>query len=288
MFDLTSTTRKLWHASAVSAVLLALAAGTSTAQSIRTDFLQPGEMLQYKVKWNFLRLGTVTVRTARDTTSADTTLYRLQMRVESNPDLPVVSIRETNESTVSTSNLMSLRYHGKHRSGEQVSEICYTYDRAARRAACFERNCQTGSVMVQDTLLDVPPYVEGASLLFYARALVHCGNAVSVPTIVNAKLFSTILDFRGPLVETEVDGVESPVRALKYTGRANWSGGTGAGLSGSFTGWISDDGAAVPLRAEMQVLVGSITIELEQWQRPGWTPPSGLRASTGDNREDRQ
>ncbi len=252
----------------------------SDAQGRSGDYLLTGEVLQYKVKWNFLRLGTITVRTLRDTASPDPSLFRLVMIVESNPDLGVVDIREFNESIVRASNLMSLRFRGKHRYGDNVTEMTFSYDTAHRSAACFERDCRTGGILVADTLHDVPPYVEGASLLLYSRSLLHCGRVVRVPTMVGGKLSSTTLDFTGSVEEVDVEGIEWPVRALKYTGEAEWDGGSSAGLSGSFTGWMSDDGAAIPLRAEMHVIVGSITIELEKWNRPGWTPPQAMRAAS--------
>lgn len=248
------------------------------AQDLRQDVLQAGEELRYKVRWNFLRLGTIILRTLRDTASNDPGLYRLRMIVESNPDLAVVSIREFNESIVRASNLASLRFRGKHRNGDDVKEILFSYDTVAHSAARSERDCVSGNLLFADTLHDVPPYVEGTSLLFYSRSLLHCGRVVNVPTMVGRTLSSTTLDFRGKVEQVDVEGVDWPVRARKYTGSADWNGGSSAGISGSFTGWMSDDAAAIPLKAEMHILVGSITIELEQWNRPGWTPPTAMRA----------
>lgn len=252
----------------------------ASAQERSAEFLRAGEVLQYKVRWNFLRLGTITLRTVRDTASSDTSQYRLLMIVESNPDLMVVRIREFNESIVQRPSLTSLHYRGKHRSGDDLKEIIYSYDPETHRASCVQRDCRSRSILQADTLEDVPPYVEGASLLFYSRSLLHCRAVVKVPTMVGGKLSSTTLDFTGAVEETDVEGVDLPVRCRKYTGYADWSGGSSAGVSGSFTGWMSDDTAAIPLRAEMHVLLGSITIELEKWDRPGWNPPPALRAAS--------
>jgi hypothetical protein len=35
-------------------------------------------------------------------------------------------------------------------------------------------------------------------------------------------------------------------------------------------GWISDDAEAIPVFAEVKVLIGHLKIELESWQRNGW------------------
>jgi hypothetical protein len=56
-----------------------------------------------------------------------------------------------------------------------------------------------------------------------------------------------------------------------FDGRADFVGIFG--LTGGFEGWFSNDEARVPIMAKMKVLIGSVTIELMRWNRPGWTPP---------------
>jgi len=46
------------------------------------------------------------------------------------------------------------------------------------------------------------------------------------------------------------------------------------GLSGKFEGWFSDDDAHIPIKAKMNVYVGSVVIELVKWKRGSWNPPS--------------
>jgi hypothetical protein len=45
------------------------------------------------------------------------------------------------------------------------------------------------------------------------------------------------------------------------------------GMTGEFTGWFSDDEAAVPIKGELKVLLGTVTVELIGWKRSGWSPP---------------
>jgi hypothetical protein len=42
---------------------------------------------------------------------------------------------------------------------------------------------------------------------------------------------------------------------------------------GDFKGWFSDDTAVIPITAEMKVILGSVKIELNQWNRKGWNSP---------------
>jgi hypothetical protein len=43
-------------------------------------------------------------------------------------------------------------------------------------------------------------------------------------------------------------------------------------MSGEFHGWVTDDDAAVILKAEVKILLGSVRIELESYERTGWSP----------------
>jgi hypothetical protein len=45
------------------------------------------------------------------------------------------------------------------------------------------------------------------------------------------------------------------------------------GLTGPFEGWFSNDDARVPIRANMEVMLGSVKVELIGWNRGGWNPP---------------
>lgn len=242
---------------------------------------QIGERLQYKVKWGFLRLGTVTICTGRDTSCANPALFKLTMVVQSNPDLRAVWIWEYNESIMDGSALLSRRFLSKQVSGDDGIQVRLSYDVQRRVVTYVQQELYTGKLMMADTLRDVPPYVEGPSLFFLARCLARTRRSLSVPTCVDGKMSSTLLDFTLPTEDIEVDAIPHPVRVRKYIGAAQWQGGA-AGLTGSFAGWVSDDEAAVPLKAEMKVLLGSIHVELEKWDRVGWIPPKGLHASNNN------
>jgi hypothetical protein len=241
---------------------------------------QPGEILRYKVKWHFVRLGTITVRTFRDSTCASPADYKLSMTVESNPDLSFVSIREYNESQMMSGFVGSRGFRAKHYDGETCTTVQRKYDEAGQTVVSCVRNGDTGLVIRSDTLHAVSSYVEGPSLFLFARCTNRTRGSGSIPTLVGGEMSKTDFQFDGEIEEVEVDACDQPVRTRKFTGFAHWTGGTSVGLTGEFTGWLSDDDAAVPMRAEMRTLLGPITLELEQWTRDGWIPPTTLQAST--------
>jgi hypothetical protein len=236
--------------------------------------IQPGEVLQYSVSWNFLRLGTIAVVTKHDSSAEDPNRCLLVMHVLSNPDLPFVDIREFNESKVDVRSLMSDAFRGTHCGGEDCLEVRYEYQRESRKVDVAQW-LQTGEKpLVPDTSFSCPPFVDGPSLFFFARAHSLDRGNLDVPTLVNGVMASTRLEFDGTGEPVELECLDYPVASRKISGFADWRGGGAAGMTGRFTGWLSDDAEAVPLVAEMEILLGSIRIELEAWQRTGWTPPS--------------
>lgn len=258
-----------------------LIVNTAVGQPVRVcdKVLQSGEELIYKVKWQFFRLGTITIRTERDNSSTDSTLYKLTMLVESNPEVPFVKIREYYESLVSMTNMMSKCFYARQENGKERLEIRLAYDGQHSRAFYAQTDLNSGVRLRNDTLQNVSTYVDGPSLFFFTRWMSKSKQVVRVPTVVEGKKEETMLDFTLGREYIEIDACSEPIRTRKYAGYANWQGGTSAGLSGEFVGWISDDTAAIPMQAEMKILLGSIRLELEQWNRPGWTPPYYTQAA---------
>lgn len=268
--------RILWFLGALLLVLSGDVAGQTTT-TINPVF-QSGERLQYKVKWGFLRLGTITICARRDSSFPDHPFFKLTMVAESNPDLRVVWIWEYDESLMDAVALFSKRFVAKQINGDDGVQLRRDYDPERRIAAFSEQVLNSPASPVIDTLRNVPPFVEGPSLFYLTRCLARTRKVMTVPTFVNREISSTVLNFTEPDEDIEVDAFAYPVRAQKYTGTAQWKGGA-AGLSGDFTGWLSDDEAAVLIKADLKVMLGSLHVELEQWTRPGWVPPPGMQAS---------
>ena len=258
-----------------AASFLLVATGVALTQQVRlcSAMLQSGEELRYKVKWNFLRLGTITVRAERVPSSEDTTLFKVSMTVESNPDLMIIKIREYNESLVSALDMMSKRYLGVFNSPNDGFETRYLYQENERQALYSKVDLESGKLLEADTLKNVPRYLEGPSMFFYARWMSRSKQIIRLPKVADGKLAHIEFDFTLGREYIEIDAIDEPVRTRKYKGFLSGGGGTSAGLSGDFMGWVSDDDDAVPIRAEMKVLLGSIHVELEKWSRPGWTLP---------------
>ncbi len=264
--------------------MLALGAEVRSQDSgLARGVFQPGEILRYRVKWTFLRLGTLTLRSERDTSSTDGSDFKLVLQVESNPDLRFLWVQEYNESHVDSKSLCTRHFLARHRNGDDLSEIRQLYDQKTQTARSSEVDMNTGKVLLSTAFENVPPFVDGAALLFKTRALSRTGGTVRLPTMIRGKIENTIVEF-GSMENLEIDAWGKEIRTRKFFGRADWTGGSSVGLGGDFTGWLSEDDAAVVIRAEMKILIGSVVLELEQWTRPGWVPPSGATMAEGRQR----
>ena len=65
--------------------------------------------------------------------------------------------------------------------------------------------------------------------------------------------------------------VDYDMAGIRIAGVADFVGVVG--LTGEFEGWFSDDDARVPLKARFNIIIGSVTLELKSYIRPGWVPP---------------
>ena len=154
----------------------------------------------------------------------------------------------------------------------------YRYD--STRSRCFvEETWQTDlkSAPYKRTNLDTL-YIKGShvqdglSIAYYAREHVHDSRTVTVPTIAYGKLGSTTFRFASTPGTQEIDALDRPIHVVEFDGWLDLEGIFG--LTGEFKGWFSDDSSAVPIKAELKVILGSVNVELIQWHRKDWNPPS--------------
>ncbi|MFO7524518.1 MAG: DUF3108 domain-containing protein [Ignavibacteriaceae bacterium] len=232
---------------------------------INNNVFSNGETLIYKVKWTFIRLGTITIKTLAD--QSDSNLIKVSMLVESNPTLFFININEYNETIIDKKTCTSRFYYGDFKDGSERSIINSSYDEETSKSIFSLFDNVRKRKIKSDTIYNSPKYVDGPSLFFFTRVFSRSRITHNLPTMVDGKIENTKLIFTNDSKVFEVDAFQNPVTANKYYGIAEWEGGTSQGLSGEFTGWISDDDAAIPIYAELKVLLGKLKIELEHCSR---------------------
>lgn len=233
----------------------------------------PGERLQYKVSWLVFRLGTIVVTTDRVPNPSSRDEYRVRVRVDSNPALFFVSVHSEYESILSTSPVRPTSFTARELSESDTLVTRYTMNDSLDQVRMVQWR-DPGHTNVKEAILDsVDAFYEGSSLFFLARSLVHSGRSVSVPTLVEFEFFKTDITFTNIVSAVSIDAKDGEFETKELYGFAHFVESSLAGLSGEFRGWFSNDEAAIPLQAELNLSLGTADIELEQWSRGSWSPP---------------
>jgi len=238
-----------------------------------TAVFYPGERLQYKVSWLLFRLGTIVVTTEKLPNRSSRDEYRVVVRVDSNPALFFVSVHSEYESILTTSPVRPSAFIARELRGSDTVVTRYVMNEALRQVHMSQWR-DPGRINIKEEILDsVDAFYEGSSLFFLARSLVHSGRTVSVPTLVEFEFFKTDITFTNVVSAVSIDAKDEDLETKELYGFAHFVESSLAGLSGEFRGWFSNDEAAIPLQAELNLSLGTADIELEQWLRGSWSPP---------------
>ncbi len=226
------------------------------------------EELEYEVSWTFVDLGTIRLKATRGLDA--------EARIDSYEGLPYVDLHAFFQTTMDTS-FMPVVSRSLEKNDGQWAGLQYAFDVSSRRfeVAAITGNSPRGpfpAVAPKDTV-SIPgvPFVDGLSIGYYPRRIVHLDRPVEVSTILYGRTGITTFYLPGEREEVDIDAVDYPIRTIKVEGNTTAVGIFG--MSGDFVGWFSDDEAAVPIRGRVKVLLGSISIQLVKWNRPGWSPP---------------
>jgi hypothetical protein len=234
-----------------------------------------GEELLYEVSWWIVKLGTIRMRVmdaGEDSTGARPVVHA---DVDTYEHLPFASLHAVSETMMDEA-CYSVSSVNISQNGDAWNTIRYNYDSAqgrlfVERGTTPDRDSRQFSVKTVDTVNIDGRFQDGLSIFYFARANLLARAGMSVPTVVEGAEGRTVLHFPGERTSEEIDAVDYPIDVIAFRGVAEFSGIYG--LSGDFEGWFSNDDARVPIKASMQVMLGSIDVELIGWHRDGWTPP---------------
>jgi len=256
-------------------VLAALAAVLIRCPAARAQGVPPdhvfveGEELVYNVRYGFIDLGQVRIRTVRADRAGGSLVYEGKGIIDSYPKVPFVDLHAVYESRIDSA-VYSRGFVGRQKDNGRWDVARYTFDYPAGRVL-IATGVDDSTVAKRDTLEVRTPYQDGLSLFYYARAKLFSGATVNVPTIIKEQKVNTTINFRAEHASVDLDAVDYPVDVVRFDGNMDFVGIFG--LTGAFEGWFSNDDARVPIQAKMKVLIGSVTVELMKWTRPGWNPP---------------
>ena len=236
----------------------------------KLNVFYPGEVIEYEVSFMGIKLGNITITSIEEVDFSGKKVYSAKAEMKSNPGIPFVSLNAVFESLMEKNLTHSHQFKGSTKQGDNDWTTEKFDMKYPQKHIVYE--------LWKDSKLDKTKKIEfdkkvndGCSLFFFARQFTDLGKTVKVPTLIGSALSYTNLNFHGKTGKIDISAVKYPIKTLFFDGRADWEGVYG--LKGYFKGWFSDDDARVPIKAEMNVYVGSVDIELIRWERGNWQPP---------------
>jgi hypothetical protein len=235
-----------------------------------------GEELEYDVTFLSLRLGSLVFKIDSVDAENGHAVWIAHIDINSREGIPFISLHATQQSRIDEAGF-SRYFIGsfKERSG-RWSYLKYAFDYPEKEIT-VEKG-KDGQIYDHRDINSPLKYNDGVSLIYYVRRNGMYKKYVSVPTLVETDTAHTFIHFLGECESQNIDAVDYPIDCLHFTGHAAWTGIYG--LTGRFEGWLSNDADAVPIKARMQLYVGSVWIDLVRWNRPDWKPPiAGVSAN---------
>jgi hypothetical protein len=237
--------------------------GFSQQVWFKSTAFHDGEYLKFKVKWGFIHLGTIEIfqQKINDTLP----LYQIEMRARSK-NLPFIKVFFINKGILNSYNPTIRNF--QLQTGKENPNIT-TYIFNASEKNIYLKTVEKNEVIRKDTLRCNDSIYDALGIFMMIRCLSASGFQVNLKNIVDFNIHSTGLKFTSDIEQIKTDAFDTPLQAVRFEGQANFVGKAWAGVSGPFSGWVSYDQIAVPLKVKIKIFLGSISLELEEFVRNG-------------------
>jgi len=236
--------------------------------------LHVGEELEYGVSYAFFNLGTIRIKVVEQREHKGKPVFYTKAFIDSNPSLNWLVDLHVFFESIMDPGIHSHVFLSIDSTGKEIVSRQIQFDYSANRATIDlvkQRRNKPIERISSDTAKVSSPIQDGLSLFFYSREHVLQKKKVYVPTMIENKEVRTYINFMGKRTSSEIDALDYPIDVVEFDGKADYVGIFG--MTGGFRGWFSNDSARVPIEARMNVILGSIKIELLRWKRSGWSPP---------------
>jgi len=221
--------------------------------------IDPTEELDYKVSYGPMTLGWLKVRINKPEIIRDKTVYPVIFYVDTNPSYGfIMSLHHIYESYIDPETLNSVKSRLYTPGSEDyfVRVYYYNYDNNI-----FETYAMTEDGRFQYIVKDLPRKVQDStSMLYFARGLVSDKLSGVTAVVIDEEYKYGHIKYLNETESLTVEGKE--VKALKIFARAEFEGI--AGMNGDAWGWFAPDQQAMPLKGNIEILIGSISLEVDE------------------------
>jgi len=226
-----------------------------------------GEQLTYKVKWSFIRLGTLKLEIADTSVVEGTLLYHVKLHIDSNPLLFFVNMHNVYDSFINE-NFQLHHFYADEKIDGKTYKAEYRIDYADSLILINMTDINDTSRTIQKATPFEKTILDGTSLVFYARRQAVSAQKDTVESFFESERGKVAFNFYGKRETVEITALDSPLDCYYIDGKIETRGI--AGVTGPYKGWFAADGQRPPIKAELKVFIGNVKIELEDWKK--WQP----------------
>ncbi|MFI5264288.1 MAG: DUF3108 domain-containing protein [Candidatus Kapaibacterium sp.] len=243
-------------------LFLCLNASSMFAQQKNAVF-QTGERLTYKVKYGFIKLGTMVIETGSYLGNSH---IKARMKYWT-AEVPFLDSKDTIDDVIDTTGICLIRFEEHGYDGKKKISRGFSYDPRMRTLTYFDASISNRVTS------DVRPFSDAIALFFNLRTWNGSSANYYFPMRGLASERTVKCCFsRNESMQKCAAFADEEIPTFRIEGLADMGNSTILGADGSFTAFVTKDAAAIPIRVDMKIAIGSITILLDKVERKDWQP----------------
>lgn len=247
--------------------------GLSANTFPQSKVLDQGEDLKYIVYFGFIKLGEVKIKMSNVESSEGKKICNASATLKSYDGVPFVSLNNIFESEMEVvkEQLYSKKFYATEFKGKDIAKTDYRFNYDSNKVKIIKETNYKIERNESVAFNKGVKYQDGLSIFYLARLNSFANKNYIVPVYINESQSSVKYSFNINKDVVSISSVDYDVSVIKIAGVADFTGVFG--LTGEFIGWFSDDEYRVPIKAQLNVLIGSITLELSTYKKTNWKPP---------------
>ncbi|MCX7878558.1 MAG: DUF3108 domain-containing protein [Ignavibacteria bacterium] len=255
------------YKSLIFSVQLVLFTGWTFSQ---ISVFQDGEELFYEVYYSFVNIGWSKFYTERVTGKSN--FFKTYAKLKSNESIPFVDVNyefiseiEVSGNQIKPHRFISYEFKDKKKS---TLECIFKYDSGYVKVSKtgFDGKEEINKIIYVNKI-----YQDGLSILYYARFFSLNDASEYIPVLMHDDTARMLIKADTKKRRVSINDYKNDISSVFIEGFAYFT--AVYGLTGEFSGWFSNDEARVPLKAKLEVKIGTVTLELKSWKRKNWNPP---------------
>lgn len=229
--------------------------------------IEVGEEIVYVVKYLFIPIGEIKLKVTN--LDSDDSIYSTIAYIDSYSGIPFVNLHQIYESKFNRKQIPV--YFKGTILGDDTTYTIYKFDYKKKKIHIVKGSKTKNEIWTDSTAALNREYLDGLSLFYFARMRTGENAAYNTPVFINEKAEKTVFKCYDKSEKISISSVDYPIDCVYLEGETEFKGIFG--LTGGFEGWFSNDNQAVPIYAKLNVIIGSVTVELKKWKKKQWQPP---------------